>query len=83
MRLVMEVSSLTHLDIVMLLVLLFSGYVLISEKGLKKGGLYLFVLLFFGAVISFISSYSDVIGKYLLILLILILGLAWNYKKSP
>ncbi len=75
-------SSLTYLDIVMLLVLLFSGYVLISEKGLKKGGLYLSALLFFGAVISFISSYSDIIGKYLLILLILVLGLAWNYKKS-
>lgn len=75
-------NSLTYIDVIMLLVLIFSGYVFISEKGLKKGGLYLSILLCAGVGISVISSYFDTTGKYLVILLILILGFVWNYKKG-
>ncbi|MBI4619438.1 MAG: hypothetical protein HY739_04665 [Desulfobacterales bacterium] len=72
----------TYIDIIMFLVLIFSGYVFISLKGLKKGMLYLSILLCIGAVISVISRYSDATGKYIVILLILIIGFVWNYKKG-
>lgn len=78
----MSVNSLTYIDGIMFLVLIFSAYVLISEKGLKRGALYLSILLCAGAVISLISSYSSTTGKYLVIFLILTLGLIWNYKKG-
>ncbi len=66
----------------MLLILIFSAYVFISEKGLKKGGAYLAAFLGVGAVIGIVSSYSNDLGKYLAIFIILLLGFIWNYKKN-
>ncbi len=82
MDVTMDVSSVTYLDIIMLLVLFFSAYVLIKQDGLKKGALYLGVLLCVGAVIAVISSHSSTIGKYFVILSILVLGWIWHSKRS-
>lgn len=82
MDLVAGGNSLTYLDIIMIFVLIFSGYTLISEGGLKKGGLYLLVLLGAGAMLGLISEYFNSTGKYLSIFIILIVGLVWHYKKK-
>lgn len=75
-------NSVGYLDVVMILILFFSGYVFITEKGLKKGVIYLLILFSAGGAISVISKYANSTGKILLIVFILVCGFAWHRKKG-
>lgn len=78
------INNITYVDMTMILVLLFSGYLFIRQHGLKKGLIFLLVLLFVGGILGIISKYANETGKLLLIFFILVCGLFWQctFKKN-
>ena len=78
----MSAGSFSVLDLIVLLIFLFSTFVLVKSWGWKKGGLYLGFLLLVGASIAIVTSLLDSFGKYVVAVLIVLMAFFWGRRSS-
>ena len=70
----MSVDNLSLLDLVVLVVFLFSTFVLVRSHGWKRGGLFLGLLFVAGILIAIATSILGSNGKYIAAAVIVLIG---------